>query len=304
MKRREYPIRAVSRLTGLSIDTLRAWERRYGAVIPGRTSRGRVYSEEDIERLILLRRGTEKGYSIGQIAKWDNQRLSQTLSRHENWPGENQEITDTAAILDRLIDALKRFDAKDLDTELARLAILYPPGQLVQNVVLPLMNTIGEQWNLGNMTIAQEHLASASLRNVLGALMRHYVRSSSEKALLFATPQGEHHEFGILGAAMTAVSGGLNVLYLGPDLPADEILRTIKQTSPKAVVLGWKAANGVEQSMVEIKRLAKEMPRKVELWIGGVHSEKLQLELKKTKAILISDFEELKQHLKRIGWRS
>lgn len=300
MKRRQYPIRAVSKETGLSIDTLRAWERRYGAVVPERTKRGRVYSEGDIERLDLLRRATEFGYSIGQIANWDNERLRYVLSRQDGKPS----IENPNALVQRLIDALKRYDAKDLDTELARIAIFYPPGQFIHHIVLPFMNAVGENWNSGRITIAQEHLASASLRNLLGALLRFYLRSDSEYTLLFATPKGEMHEFGILAAAILAISGGLNVINLGRDLPFEEILNTVKETVPKAVVLGWKASNGNEQSLNEIKQLSKKLPRKVELWVGGANSEHLQHELKKTRAIHIPDFKAFEQHLARLGWRA
>jgi DNA-binding transcriptional MerR regulator len=63
-----YPIRAVAKLTGLSIDTLRAWERRYAAVEPQRDDRGRLYSETDVRRLHLLRAAVERGHAIGRLA--------------------------------------------------------------------------------------------------------------------------------------------------------------------------------------------------------------------------------------------
>jgi DNA-binding transcriptional MerR regulator/methylmalonyl-CoA mutase cobalamin-binding subunit len=298
MRKRQYPIRAVSKETGLSIDTLRAWERRYGAVVPGRTKRGRIYSDEDIERLELLRRVTELGYSIGQIAKWNNEQLNDALSRQED-----KTIENPSALVKRLIAALKRYDAKELDTELSRIAILYPTAQFVHQIVLPFMNSVGDNWNSGRITIAQEHLASASLRNLLGSLLRYYLRLNSEPTLLLATPKGELHEFGILAAAILAISGGLNVLYLGRDLPAEEIINTVKQITPKAVVLGWKGANGSEQSLREIKQLSKKLPQKMELWVGGVDSEDLKQELKTTRAIHIPDFKVLEQHLKRVGWQ-
>jgi hypothetical protein len=90
---------------------------------------------------------------------------------------------------------LKRYDAKELDTELSRIAILYPTSQFVHQIVLPFMNSVGENWNAGRITIAQEHLASASLRNLLGSLLRYYLRLNSEPTLLLATPKGELHEF-------------------------------------------------------------------------------------------------------------
>ena len=300
MKQVEYPIRAVSNETGLSVDTLRAWERRYKAVVPARTRRGRVYTRQDIERLVLLRKCTELGYSIGQIARWEDQQLREALNRLEQSP----EMVDAGDIIVRLMNALKSFDTVQFDRELGRVTILYSPEALVHRVVLPFMKSVGDQWKAGRLTIAQEHFASANLRNVLGAMLRFYSRSNSEISLIFATPKEEFHEFGILAAAMIAAAGGLNVLYLGTNIPADEILHVLKQTSPKAVVLGWKAANGAEQSLVEIKKLSKTMPRRIELWIGGLDSETVQKKLKNTSAVLIPDFQELEKHLSLLGWRS
>ena len=299
MKAREYPIRAVSRLTGLTIDTLRAWERRYKAVVPGRTKRGRVYSEQDVERFDLLRRCTEIGYSIGQIAGWDNEKLRKVLTKKEEKP----ELENPQAIVKQMLEALKQYDAKILETELSRIAILYPPSDLVRHIVLPFMKEVGEHWSSGRLTIAQEHLASTTLRNLLGSLLRYYLRSGAKRTLLFATPQGENHEFGILGAAMLAASGGLEILYLGTDLPSDEILNTLRLTSCKAVVLGWKGASNVQQSLDEIRKLSEHMPQKVELWVGGLDDEKLRVELKKTRAVNIPDFDSLQQHMTRLGWR-
>src|SRR5579863_3482709 len=76
-----YPISAVSKLTGIPLDTLRAWERRYRAVIPKRAGRGRVYSEEQIQKLLLLRRAVEQGHSIGQLAALGDRQLRELLEK-------------------------------------------------------------------------------------------------------------------------------------------------------------------------------------------------------------------------------
>jgi DNA-binding transcriptional MerR regulator/methylmalonyl-CoA mutase cobalamin-binding subunit len=299
MKSATYPIRAVSKQTGLSIDTLRAWERRYRAVVPQRTKRGRVYTEADIHRLELLRRCTELGYSIGQIAKWENRLLEDVISKQEEKPT----IENPNELIDRMLHSLKTYNAAELDAELSRIAILYPTTQLVHEVILPFMNAVGKHWKSGDLRIAQEHLASASLRNLLGTLIRYYSRADSNPTLLFATPKGELHEFGILAAAILAISGGLDILYLGANLPADEILNATKQTSPKAVILGWKAAEKAEQSLLEIKKVSKEIPKRAELWVGGVEENHLQEQLKKTGATFIPDFKKLEEHFIRFGWR-
>ena len=76
-----YPISAVAKLTGIPLDTLRAWERRYRTVIPKRAARGRVYSEEQIQKLLLLRRAVEQGHSIGQVAALGDRQLRELLEK-------------------------------------------------------------------------------------------------------------------------------------------------------------------------------------------------------------------------------
>ena len=194
MKKIAYPIRAVSQLTGISIDTLRAWERRYQAVKPSRDDGERVYDEGDVERLILLRKAVEGGHAIGRIAGLGSEELKEIAERSVAigvFPSEVARFPlDTSLDLGVLHDAIRRFDCLELDEELSRLAVLLPPRTLVHQVVVPLMRHVGDQWYRGDLTIAQEHLVSGTLRNLLGALVRLYVRRQATNAILFATPPG------------------------------------------------------------------------------------------------------------------
>jgi DNA-binding transcriptional MerR regulator len=303
VKKAAYPIRAVSRMTGLSIDTLRAWERRYSAVEPQRGERGRSYDEADIARLRKLKSAVDRGYSIGRIATMSDEQLSDLLERHQSLSRpltEDAVRPDNEAMLGNLLRALADFDWTEVDRELGRLALLLTPRELIHKAVIPLMNSVGTLWHTGEISIAQEHMTSATLRNLLGALIRLYVRRLPGATLVFATPSGERHEFGILAGAMLAASGGLGAVYLGPDLPAEEIARTAVRVNAKCVVLGWKAANGFENSLAEIRTLTKLLPKKMELWIGG--TPKIS-EIGTRRAREISDFAELEKQLSRIGAR-
>src|SRR5689334_9647619 len=118
-----YPIRAVSRLTGIGIDTLRAWERRYGAVTPTRDDRGRMYSEADVARLRLLSGAVEQGHSIGRLAALRDDQLRDlcsaagAIASSASAPSSRTPIDTTA-----LISALRGYDAVGIDQELSRLA--------------------------------------------------------------------------------------------------------------------------------------------------------------------------------------
>jgi DNA-binding transcriptional MerR regulator/methylmalonyl-CoA mutase cobalamin-binding subunit len=310
MKEHAYPIRAVSKLTGLTVDTLRAWERRYGAIKPSRAGRGRAYSEADIRRLNLLRQAVEAGHAIGQVASLSDQRLAQLGGRvaeltaqRGSGPPASTSVALTPAQLLPLLKGIEQFDYQVVEREMNRLAGLATPHEIVHNIAIPLMQKVGDQWYRGKLSVAQEHMTSAILRNLLGGMVRLYVRAAPPATLLFATPAGELHEFGILCAAMLAAAGGLGIVYLGPSLPARDVVEAAKETSVQVVVLGMKGATSSKEALKEVQRISETLPEETELWAGGLASPELIRQFKKTRALFLPDLNALEQHLIRRGAR-
>ena len=308
MKTLLYPIRAVAKQTGISIDTLRAWEKRYQVVAPQRDERGRLYTEADVQRLSLLNAAVEKGHAIGRVAALNNEELQSlvispaTLTNVQAAQAA-ESVEPTRPVLRPVIEAIERLDYAEAERELALLAAVLPPRELVHSVALPLMRHVGEAWHAGKLGIAQEHMTSALLRNVLGALIPLHRRAAPTAKLLFATPSGEHHEFGILVSAMLAAGGGLGIVYLGANLPGDEIVAAAQKTAPQAIVLGFVGANGAQAGLAELQLAAHKLPAQIELWIGGMQTPAVAQEVRKTRALLIEDFHMLEQHLVRLGAR-
>jgi DNA-binding transcriptional MerR regulator/methylmalonyl-CoA mutase cobalamin-binding subunit len=303
-----YPIRAVSKQTGISIDTLRAWERRYQVVTPQRDDRGRLYTEADMQRLRLLNAAVERGHAIGQLAALSDEELQGLIANPVKVAIEAQAMMadhpDQPSLAPRsVMAAIERLDYAVAERELSLLAAVLVPRELVYRVALPLMQEVGEAWHAGKLSIAQEHMTSALLRNLLGALIPLYRRNSPPSKLVFATPSGERHEFGILLSAMLAAGSGLGIVYLGADLPAEEIVMAAQKTAPQAVVLGFIGANGAKAAMKEVQVVAHKLPAQIELWIGGMKEPAVSQEVKKTRALVIEDFVMLEQHLMRLGAR-
>ncbi|MGA3370969.1 MAG: MerR family transcriptional regulator [Terracidiphilus sp.] len=299
----QYPIRAAALLTGLSIDTLRAWERRYQAVTPIRGERGRVYGAGEIRRLILLREAVAHGHAIGQVAGLDDGALEKLLLRpatttNASVPGRIEHPASDALV--PIVAAIESFDYAAANLHLGRLAVLLPVSKLVSEVVLPLMQSVGERWEGGTLSIAQEHMTSSILRNLLGGLVRLGTSSTPSRRILFATPSGELHEFGILAAAMLAVADGFEVLYLGPSLPALEIVAAAERTSPRAVVVGIKASEPTQATFEELRILAVKLPKAVELWLGGSNVKTALSSIGNARTIALEDFSELEEHLARL----
>ncbi|MFP5206290.1 MAG: MerR family transcriptional regulator [Acidobacteriota bacterium] len=299
----QYPIRAAANLTGLSIDTLRAWERRYQAVTPIRGKRGRVYGEGHIRRLILLRDAVSRGHAIGQVAGLEDSALEKLLVEPvpaAKAPGRDGAEHPMSDVLLPVVSAIESFDYATANFHLGRLAALLPTNRLVSEVVFPLMQLVGDRWHVGTMTIAQEHMTSSILRNLLGGLVRLSTSSVSSQRILFATPAGELHEFGILAAAMLAVAGGFEVLYLGSSLPALEIAAAAERTSPRAVVVAIKANEPTLATIEELRMLAAKLPKTTELWLGGSNVKKTLASIGNARSLALEDFSELEEHLARL----
>jgi DNA-binding transcriptional MerR regulator len=265
----QYPIRAVARMTGISVDTLRAWERRYEAVRPARNDRGRLYSDDDVARLQRLGELVQRGHAIGTIAGLGDRELDRLLegeAAHAPAPGGPAVTADLAA----LTRGLDRYDLDAIESTLNRHAVVLPPRELVFSVILPLLQEVGHRWEAGRLRPAQEHLVSSIIRSVLGGLLRASVRPQATPRIVFATPAGERHELGLLSAALLAATAGYGVVYLGHDLPADDIAHAAATAGARIVVVSLTTPGAVTRA--EVRKLAS-LPAGVELWLGGPAAE-------------------------------
>ena len=298
-----YPIRAVSRLTGIGIDTLRAWERRHGAVTPSRDDRGRMYTDDDIARLRLLRGAVEHGHSIGRLAGLTDAELRRLAATADGNAASAVAPTprtplDTAA----LTAALQKYDATAIDQQISRLAAVLPPLELLRDVLMPVLAQVGDEWHREPARIAHEHLMSSTMRNILGSFLRLHARADVSTRLLFATLAGERHEIGTLGAAMLAASSGLGVAYLGPDLPAHDILQSVRPAGAQVLVLGLTATSAKAAKERELRTIVSDLPKDVELWVGGAGAPRYT-PLISPRGLLLCDYDAYQQELVRLGGR-
>jgi DNA-binding transcriptional MerR regulator/methylmalonyl-CoA mutase cobalamin-binding subunit len=236
----KHPIRIVARRTGLSPDVLRAWEKRYGAVQPERQANRRLYSDADVERLLLLRKATLAGRSIGQLAHLSTAQLQDLVaadeaavavapvatsatapvSRAAAEPGADAEA---ASCLEVCVAAARALDGRSLEDALSRSLVDLSPVAAVEKVVVPLMTSVGEMWRDGTLRVAHEHVVSAVVRTFLGGSARGGAEADSAARIVVGTPAGQLHELGALTVAGSAAAEGWLVTYLGPNVPSAEI---------------------------------------------------------------------------------
>jgi DNA-binding transcriptional MerR regulator len=289
-----YPIRAVAQMTGLSLDTLRAWERRYDAVVPRRDERGRVYSEADISRLRQLGALVARGHAIGTVARLSDTQLSELLAASEP-RASSGEMQAPVAHLDDLRQAVDAYDLGAIERELSRFAAVLPPQELIFAVLLPLLTDIGTRWEAGTLRPAQEHMVSAIVRSVLGGLLRVLARAERTPRVAFATPTGERHELGLLCAAVLAAAAGFGVVYLGSDLPAADIWHAAERADARIVIVSLTTPGAVARR--ELRALA-DPPPPLALWVGGPAAAQL-MPLANTRTRHITSLSEVASLLER-----
>lgn len=261
-----YSMKAASRLTGLTPDTLRAWERRYEAVVPSREAKGRrVYSAGDIDRLMLLKQATELGHPIRQVAPLSNAALGALLEDGEERAGK---VLESGTPIDRLMAAIDQKDLEQFERVLGWMAAALIPSDLINQVIGPLLTEVGNRWHAGEMSIAEEHAVSGIVRNFIGSIIRLYPHRGETGGVALATVSGERHEFGILMLHLLSVSKGTPTLYLGPDLPHEEIIRATLSTHCR--LLAMSAVNMPDELQLHAYReIARGVAGKAEFLVGG-----------------------------------
>ena len=243
-----YPIRAVSKLTGhrhRHAARLGAPPRRRHA--RSATIAGRMYTEADVARLRLLQRRRRAGTqhrAPGRAQRRSELRDLCAAAGADALPAAAVRHGGRRSIPPRSSPRCASTTPPAIDQEIARLAAVLRPLDLLQDVLMPVLAQVGDDWHRGRTRIAQEHLMSSTMRNLLGAFLRLYARREASVRLLFATPSGERHEIATLGAAMLAASSGLGVSYLGADLPAREIVDSVEPAGAQVLVLGLTTAVG------------------------------------------------------------
>lgn len=289
-----HPIKVVVRRTGLTAHVIRIWEKRYGAVKPARTNTNRrLYSEEQIERLGLLRDITRAGHSIGPVANLPLQKLRALAaeSQASNHPALSAGTgRDTTALLfDEGLAAVKRLDARTLEEALRRGALELGAQGLLQRVIAPLAQTIGDLWHDGVITAAHEHFASAVIRIFLGHAARPFAGSDEAPVLVVATPTGQLHELGALLVGAAAANLGWHVTYLGASLPAAEIAGAARQNRARAVALSLVYPEDDPRLESELTRLRELLPPEVTLLAGGRAGPAYRETLDQIGALLMKD---------------
>ena len=307
--KKRHPIQVVARRTGLTVDVLRAWEKRYSVVEPGRSEGGRrLYSDDDIERLRLLRRASKAGRRISQVSSLGTEQLAALVredEREEVESGPDEapgEATAAELYLKTCLAAMERMDGKELEDVLKRALLSLNSQTFIDGLAAPLMRKVGDAWSHGDVRPAHEHVASAVLQRVMGRLLDGLQPTAGAPNVVVGTPAGQGHEFGALFVAATAAALGWKVTYLGPSLPAEDIAAAVRDTGADVVALSIVyATEDAEMLEDELKELRLALPPAVPILVGGAGMASCRAALDEIEAIQLNDMEELSRALVDLG---
>jgi DNA-binding transcriptional MerR regulator/methylmalonyl-CoA mutase cobalamin-binding subunit len=278
-----HSIKTVSERTGLSPHLIRAWERRYETIQPERTDGNqRLYCEEDIERLMLLKMATEAGHPIRTVAKLPVDELRGLVSDLNTGDRSMMGTPGTAPsptapkssrtgpeLVESALHAITAMDAATLESVLEEAVLSLGQVAVLSHVIGPLVQRVGDGWQAGTLKVGHEHLASAVIRTFLANAARPFAVHASAPMLVATTPSGQVHEIGAALVAAAAANKGWRITYLGPSLPAEEIASAALQSHARAVALSLVHPADDPQLPEELRRLQRLLPESTTLIVGG-----------------------------------
>lgn len=259
---RTYEIHEVAELTGLATARLRAWERRYQVVRPRRMSNGyRAYTADQVALLRAFARLIAAGERIGDLAARPREEV---LARADarSLDGSPQAV---------LLGAVRAFDRERLEALVGQQLALRGLRAFGQEVVLPLAQLVGDQWALGKIPIAAEHLASEVVVHALKDGLRMSPRTGP--LLVGACLPGERHEWGFLATLAGLQEHGWRIHYLGADLPVEEVMEAAWRLRPRSIAFSGSDPDLVRTTLPALAALPAKLPPNTLAAIGGSGTE-------------------------------
>ncbi|MEO5722545.1 MAG: MerR family transcriptional regulator [Chthoniobacterales bacterium] len=293
-------INYVSRQSGLSVHVIRIWEKRYGAVRPVRASNNRrLYTEEDVARLRLLKQATDAGHAISQIGTASLAELEDLMREagrvpkpaHATRREEKMELT--GQLIDQAIVCISDLDGSALRRLLERAAVELGSPAVLQNFIAPLAERVGDLWRDGEITIAHEHFATSHITEFLASFARPYAENVLSPHLVLATPPGQLHEMGAIIVAAAARSHGWRTTYLGAALPIEELVGALRNIQPRAVGLSIVYPPDDRALRRDLAKLRELLPEDCALLLGGRSASGYDDVARQVKATMVTSLTDL-----------
>lgn len=304
-----YTIKYVAKRTGLSPHLIRAWERRYQAVVPKRTdSNLRRYCEEDILRLSLLKDAVDAGHRISCIAGESIATLKEIIGftpkvapAPTDPPLQKRSTApQTGKYLAIAIRATIDLKPDTLNRVLSEAAVHLTRRAWIEGLLVPLFHEIGSMWSSGRLKIVNEHVASNCARNLLWEMLQAVVVAPGAPKIVVGTPVGQWHDLGALTAALAASEAGWRAIFIGANLPAEEFASAADQFG--AHCIGMSIAHGANNTRLqsELIKLRSLTGPQTGILVGGLKVAVWDALLEQVQAERIDAWDELISALHRL----
>jgi DNA-binding transcriptional MerR regulator/methylmalonyl-CoA mutase cobalamin-binding subunit len=274
-----YTIKQAAMRSGVPVELLRAWERRYGVVQPIRTSGGyRLYDDASIARLRAMRSMIDGGWApstaAARIRELGDGDVAQVLAP-PNGAGANGQ--NDPALTSAFVEFASELDETGVEKVLDEMFVRGSFEQVATDLVMPALRALGDGWERGVLDVAAEHAASGAVQRRLGSAFMAAGVPSSENVVLVGLPPGARHDLGALAFATAARRAGIAVRYLGPDLPAADWLDAVQRAGARAVVIGAVMPEDAVAATKVARELRRAHPRLL-ICFGGREANAIPLE--------------------------
>lgn len=262
-------ILVVSKRTGLAMETLRAWERRYGFPKPERKvgSNRRLYSEPEIERLLALKKAIEAGYRIGDVVNKSMDEL--VVLAREGKPKRDLTRDVPPTDLESLLVLLERDDAVGLEDQLRHAASALGPRRFITDLAHPFVVAVGAAWVAGRIGIRHEHLASEIVTTRVRQLLSSYQDLEGRPHVLLATLPGEPHALALQMVGLYLAVKSARPRLLGASMPPEELAQAARDLHADVVGLTITPVPDKKEMRRMVRALRRALPPEVPIWLGG-----------------------------------
>lgn len=278
-----YTIKQAAQRSGVSVQLLRAWERRYGVVTPMRTDSGyRLYDDAAIARLHAMRALVDEGWApstaAGRIRGMEDSAVAELSGQSGvlRAAAAPSIATPRRSLTEAFVAAAGDHDEAGVERVLDEMFATGSFEHVASDVVMPALVALGDAWAAGTIDVAAEHAAAGAVSRRLGMAFMAAGLPSQSDVVLIGLPPGARHDLGALAFATAARRSGLSVRYLGADLPASDWVDAVERTRARAVVIGVVMTRDAKPAQAVAAALRHAHPEVV-IALGGRGAASLKL---------------------------
>jgi MerR family transcriptional regulator, light-induced transcriptional regulator len=292
-------IHRVAKLTGLSKDVIRVWERRFGLLNPTRgANRYRNYTDEDVTLLRYLKEQLDAGASIGELSKLGREEL--LTHARANMPRVAVVENMFGRLLRELVSTLNPLDRVTFEKRLNGAVAVVPFDEALHGILLPLQEQVGQLWHDGHVSIAVEHYVTSQIQQKIFSAMNQLPVAEFGVTVVVACPPGEEHDIAALAVAYQCRVRGCRVYYLGANVPIPALVKLCSDVKPDLTVLSFPIVRSQDKVTELIQAVVHDVSPVTDLAVGGHGAVALREQFMTAQIQVLEDFNDLDSKLDRL----